>query len=139
MRLFRRRVVPGNTRVTTAVYTVPDRWGVQAAGLGVMTNTFSPAANGVHGPTPDMGGSSARGWMGDRGFGVNRWAGRTDYPLQTFGQSIVPVADPSARRLGIGAGVAGQPGLPNTGSQTGGLSSIAWLTYNPLGRTGLGG
>lgn len=128
-----RRVVPGNARVTSAVYTVPDAWGVQAASLGVMTNTFSPGAVGVHDP-----GASAKGWMGDRGYGVNRWAGRTSYPLQTFGQPIAPIADPSARRLGIGAGVAGQPGLPNTGEQTGGLSSIAWLTYNPLGRTGLG-
>ena len=132
-------MVPGNARVTTAIYTVPDAWGVQAASLGLMTNPFSPGANGVHGPTPGSPGSSPRGWMGDRGFGVNRWAGRTSYPLQTFGQAVVPVAQPSARRLGIGAGTAGQPGLPNTGQQTGGLSSLAWLTYNPLGRTGLGG
>lgn len=129
-----RRVVPANTRVVVGLGTVPDPWSVQAASLGMMTNTFAAGSVGRHSP-----GASSRGFVGDRGFGVNRWAGRTTYPLQTFGQAVVPVSDPSARRLGIGAGAGGQPGLPSTGAQTGGLSSLAWLTYNPLGRTGLGG
>jgi len=134
MGLFRRRVIPGNARVTTAVYAVPDQFAVQAASLGMATNTFSAAAAGVH-----QGGASPRGYVGDRGYGVNRWAGETTYPLQTFGQAAVPVADPLSRRLGIGAMTSGQPGMPSTGSETGGLSSIRWLSYNPLGRTGLGG
>ncbi len=129
-----RRVIPANTRVATSIVADPDRFSQQAASLGMMTNTFAAGSAGRHSP-----GASARGFVGDRGYGVNRWAGRTTYPLQTFGQAIVPVSTPSARRLGIGAGAAGQPGLPSTGAQTGGLSSLAWLTYNPLGRTGLGG
>lgn len=129
-----KRTIPGNTRTVTAMVADPDRQSVQVASLGMMTNTFAAGSAGIHSP-----GASPRGFVGDRGFGVNRWAGRTTYPLQTFGQSIVPVADPSARRLGIGAMTTGQPGLPNTGDATGGLSSIAWLSYNPLGRTGLGG
>jgi hypothetical protein len=130
----RRRVIPANTRVATALVAGPDAFSVQAASLGAMTNTFSLGSVGRHLP-----GASPRGFVGDRGFGVNRWAGRTTYPLQTFGQAAMPVLDPSARRLGIGAGAGGQPGLPSTGNATGGLSSLAWLTYNPLGRTGLGG
>lgn len=131
---FRRRTIPANTHVVVGLGTSPDAFSVQAASLGMMTNTFAAGSAGRHSP-----GASPRGFVGDAGFGVNRWAGRTTYPLQTFGQAITPVSDPLARRLGIGAGAAGQPGLPGTGSQTGGLSSLAWLTYNPLGRTGLGG
>jgi hypothetical protein len=93
---FKRRTIPGNARVVTAVYTVPDQFAVQAASLGMATNTFSAMSAGIHSP-----GASARGFVGDRGYGVNRWAGRTDYPLQTFGQAVVPVAEPAARRLGV--------------------------------------
>jgi len=134
MGLFRRRVIPGNSRVVTAVYTVPDQWSVQAASLGMATNTFSPASTGIH-----SGGASARGFVGDRGYGVNRWAGETTYPLQHFRAAVAPIADPLSQRVGLGAGVSGQPGLPSTGQATGGLSSLAWMSYSPLGRTGLGG
>lgn len=127
------RRIRGNARTTTAVVTVPDAFSVQAASLGIMTNTYSPASKG----RPDA--ASPAGYAsGHQGYGVNRWAGRTTYPLQHFAGVVRPVADPLSQRLGIGAGVAGQPGLPNTGGQTGGLSSLAWLSYNPLGRTGLG-
>lgn len=128
------RRVPGNGRVVTALVYEPDAWSVQYASLGVMTNTASPGSMG----RPDA--AAPKGYLsGDRGFGVNRWSGRTLYPLQHTAQAVKPVADPLGQRLGIGAGVSGQPGLPNTGGQTGGLSSIAWLSYNPLGRAGLGG
>lgn len=123
-------------RVSTATAQInhPDAFAIQAASLGLMTNTFAQGSVGVHSP-----GGSARGFVGDRGYGVNRWAGRTTYPLQNFHYPPAPIADPMSQRLGLGAGVAGQPGLPNTGLQTGGLSSLAMLSYNPLGRTGFGG
>lgn len=135
MGIFKRRTVKGNARVTTAVYTVPDAWGVQAASLGMVTNTFSPASAGVHSS------GSARGFIGDRGFGVNRWAGRTTYPLQTFGASIVPVADPRSRRLGIGAMAAGQPGLPGTGANAMDptLVTLARMSSSQVAKAGLGG
>jgi len=129
-----KRTIPGNARVVTAVYAVPDAFAVQAASLGMVTNTFSAASAGRHSP-----GASARGFVGDRGYGVNRWAGRTTYPLQTFGQAIVPVADPSARRLGIGAMTSGQPGLPGTGQDNSGMAALARISGNPLGRAGMGG
>jgi len=128
------RTIAGNSRVVTAVYAVPDQFAVQAASLGMVTNTFSEASAGIHSP-----GASARGFVGDRGYGVNRWAGRTTYPLQTFGQAIVPVSDPSARRLGIGAMTSGQPGLPSTGDDNSGLLALARLSAGPLGRAGMGG
>jgi hypothetical protein len=128
------RRIRGNTRVTTAVVTVPDAFSVQAASLGVMTNTYSPASRGR------TDAASPAGYApGHSGYGVNRWAGRTTYPLQHYATAVRPVSDPVSMRLGLGAGVAGQPGLPNTGGQTGGLSSLAWLSYSPLGRAGLGG
>ena len=129
-----RRRIPANTRVATALVADPDRFAQQNASLGVMTNTFSPGSAGRHSP-----GASPRGFVGDRGFGVNRWSGRTTYPYQTYGHAISPVVDPRSQRLGLGAGVAGQPGLPSTGGLTGGNSSIAWLSWSPLGRAGLGG
>lgn len=129
------RVIHHNVRQELAQVNLPDAFAVQAASLGMMTNTFSPASAGIHSP-----GASPRGFVGDRGFGVNRWSGRTTYPFQQFSYPPSPIADPLAQRLGFGAGVAGQPGLPSTGDQTGGgRSSLAWLSYNPLGRTGLGG
>jgi hypothetical protein len=129
-----RRMIKANTRVAVALVADPDPFAIQAASLGVMTNPFSPASAGIHSP-----GASPRGFVGDRGFGVNRWAGRTTYPLQHWAGAIKPVSDPSAQRLGLGAGVAGQPGLPSTGGLTGGLSSLAWMSWSPLGRAGLGG
>jgi len=131
--MFFQRKIKANTRVAVAIVADPDPFAVQAASLGVMTNTFSPGAVGVHSP-----GASAKGFVGDRGFGVNRWSGRTTYPYQHWGGAIKPVKDPTAQRLGLGAGVAGQPGLPNTGGQTAGLTSLAWMSWSPMGRAGLG-
>jgi hypothetical protein len=126
-----RRVIAGNARVTTAVYAVPDAFAVQAASLGMVTNPFSASSAGVHSP-----GTSSRGFIGDRGYGENRWAGRTTYPLQTFGQAVVPVAEPASRRLGVGAMPSGQPGLPGTAGEPG-MASLARMSM--LGNPGLGG
>jgi hypothetical protein len=73
-----------------------------------------------------------RGFSGDRGFGVSRWAGRTTYAFQHWQGAAVPVLAPKEKRLGIGAGVAGQPGLPNTGTASGSPF------YAPTGRPGMG-
>jgi len=120
-----KRVEPGNgTQVTITVFG-PDRWPVQAASLGIATNTLSPAAAG----TP---------FTGDRGYGVNRWAGATDYPLQNFAGVAVPVVFPQHVGVGLGSGVSGQPGLPSTGGLTG-LGALATMSGSPGGRPGLGG
>jgi hypothetical protein len=128
-----RRKVRGNARATRAVYHVPDRWSLQAASLGVITNTFSPASAGIHSS------GTSRGFSGDPGFGVNRWSGEDPLPRQNFHIPPAPIADPTARRLGIGAGAAGQPGMPSTGTTAGALGPLARMSYSPLGRTGWGG
>lgn len=132
------RTIRGNAVFDRVVRFVPDAFAVQAASLGLMTQTISPGSAGVHSP-----GASRLGFVGDRGYGVNRWAGRTPYQqgaVQAIGQPIAPVGDPLSQRLGIGAMPAGQPGYPSTGMDAGGLSSLAYLGYAGLNnRTGLGG
>lgn len=121
-----RRVIPGNTRRVTVLSTVPDPFSVQAASLGLVTDTYSPASAGVHSP-----GAGTRGFVGDPGYGVNRWAGAGLSPLQHFAGLIAPIKAPAAQRLGAGAGPSGQPGLPSTGDLTG---AFGW-TIGP----GMGG
>ena len=132
------RVVRGNGRVVAALVYEPDAWAVQAASLGIATGTFSPMSAGVHSP-----GASARGFVGDRGYGVNRWAGRTPYQqgaVQDLGAPVQPILTPLSQRLGIGAMPAGQPGFPSTGQDDGGLAALAAMGYGQLNnRTGLGG
>jgi hypothetical protein len=131
---FRNRTVRGNARVTTGIGTVPDQFAVQAASLGAMTNTFSPGAAGVHSP-----GASARGWMGDRGYGVNRFGGELPYAVQNLTGPIRPIQSPSAQRLGAGAMPSGQPGLPSTGDVTNlGLAPLLAMSYGQLGRYKMG-
>ncbi len=126
------RRVPGNGRTTTTVVYGPDRWAqALAASMAIATNTFSPMAAGVHDP-----GGTPRGFSGDPGYGVSRWAGRTP-PRQAYQQIAHPVADPMGNRLGIGAGVAGQPGLPNTGIDLP-EQSLGWLSYGQTGTLGMG-
>ncbi len=136
-RRFGRRTIPDNAHVTTAVVFGPDAHALALAGsMAVATNTFSPMANGVHMPTVDSA-PTPRGYTGDRGYGVNRMGGRTD-PLQYYSSAITSIQHPVSHRLGIGAGAAGQPGLPSTGQDGGGLASLAWLGYGQLGQFGLG-
>lgn len=132
------RVIPGNGHVVATVVYEPDAWSVQAASLGLATNTFSPMSAGRHSP-----GASPRGFVGDRGYGVNRWAGRTPYQqgaVQALGAPVQPILTPLSQRLGIGAMPAGQPGFPSTGQDDGGLAALAAMGYGGLNnRTGLGG
>lgn len=119
-----KKVIPANGRTTIAVVFGPDAHAVRLAGsMALATLPFSPMAVGVHSP-----GASAKGFVGDRGYGVNRMTGRTD-PVQFFAGAAAatrPIQDPKARRLGIGAMPSGQPGLPSTGTDD-----------NPLGRFGM--
>ena len=113
---------------------VPDAWGVHMAGLGVYTNTASPASAGVSDP------NAVDGYVrGDPGYGVNRALNFLAGPLQRFVGPTAPIISPSGAQLGVGAGVSGQPGLPNTGTDGGAISALAWMSYQPLGRMGLGG
>jgi hypothetical protein len=132
------RTITGNVVYDRVMRFIPDAFARQAASLGLMTSTISPGSAGRHSP-----GASAIGFVGDRGYGVNRWAGRTPYQqgaVQSLGSPITPVGDPRSRRLGIGAMPAGQPGYPSTGQDAGGLSSLAYLGYAGINnRTGLGG
>ena len=120
------RTVPGNEHLATVVVYGPgDAWSRQAASLGVMTNTMSPASKGTD-------------YHGDRGYGVNRWSGATNYPLQRFGTAVVPVAMPGSVGVGLGAGVSGQPGLPSTGNPAL-VSPLSAMSIGPAGHTRLGG
>lgn len=125
------RRIPGNARVTTALVYDPDPFSVQAASLGLVTSTYSPASAGVHSP-----GAGTRGFVGDPGFGVNRSAGAGGAPMQHFRGAIAPIALPDSQRLGLGAGVSGQPGLPSTGDLTG---SLGWTYGLPGIGPGMGG
>lgn len=124
---FRKRY-PGNGRpVTTWVYG-PDIHSMRIAGLGHMTNTLSPGSVGTHLP-PD---ASRSGFTGDPGYGVNRWAGET-LPVQHFFGLVAPIAHARGKLLGIGAGVAGQPGLPNTGTDAGDTSLYGFAMPSTAG------
>jgi hypothetical protein len=120
------RTVRSNERlVTIPVFGPGDAWSHQAASLGVMTNTFSPASKGVQ---PQITGLS--------GYGVNRWTGATSYALQRFTGVSSPVLYPQSAAVGIGVGVAGQPGWPSTGTML--PPTIAGLA-NANTYTGIGG
>lgn len=119
-----RRVIPGNGRVVTTVVYGPDAWGVQAASLGAVVNTYSRASSGK------------RGLQGLEGFGVNAWHGASPWPMQHFRGLVRPITDPASQRLGAGAGVSGQPGLPSTGQLSG---ALGWTVGLPGIGPGLGG
>jgi len=77
--------------------------------------------------------NGSAGYTGLPGFGVSRWAGAGDQAVQNIHGLVAPVADPLSQRLGAGAGVSGQPGLPNTGGQSGASSSLYMLGAQGLG------
>lgn len=127
------RRIPGNGHpVTTWVYGADEQSKQLATTLAVAVNTFSPMAHGVHNP-PDRG---RRGFTGDPGYGVNRWAGKTLDPVQHFAGAVQPIRDAKSKRLGAGAGVSGQPGLPSTGDVDP-FGSLAWA-LGRFGNTGMG-
>lgn len=127
--------IPGNGHpVVTWVYG-PDAHGLRIAhATGIANNSFSPMARGVH-AAPD---AASWGYTGLQGYGVNRFAGELPYPMQNFRGATQPITTPKSRRLGIGTGTSGQPGLPSTGQDASGLAPIAWLGYGQVG-FGMGG
>jgi hypothetical protein len=119
---FRRRVIPDNARETKTVYYVPDPFSVQAASLGFATNTISPMSAGS--------GPGGGRFFGDPGYGVNRWGGALAYLAGTKQDQrslAQPVLAPLSQRLGYGAGVAGQPGLPSTGQDAAAYGSLRMM------------
>jgi hypothetical protein len=128
------RRIPDNGRPALAVVYGPGPLSVQlATTMAVATAPFSPMAAGRHSP-----GGTARGYSGDRGYGVNRFAGKLPYAVQNFYGAALPVRSPKSQRLGAGAGVSGQPGLPNTGGDAGGLDALAYLGYTQLSSLSMG-
>jgi hypothetical protein len=132
---MRRRTVPDNANVTTAVIFTPDAWSLSVAGsMAIATNTFSPMAAGRHSS------GTPRGFSGDRGYGVNRMPHRLPYALQNFYSAVAPLAAKGARskRLGAGAMPSGQPGLPNTGGDAGGIAALGIMSFSQI-RPGMTG
>jgi len=124
--MWGRRTVPSNGHVVATTYYTADAWANQMASLGQATNTFSPMSAGVHNRS-----TQPRGYTGLPGYGVNRFAGETAYQLgtkQDIAAPSAPILDPLSRRLGIGAGVAGQPGMPSTGDDASGYGALGAMS-----------
>lgn len=125
------RLIRARYRTQTTVINLPDQHALSLAGsMGMAVNTFSPMSAGVH-----DGGASPRGFVGDRGYGVNRFTGDTA-PHLAMGAAVQPILTPDQYNLGLGSGVSGQPGLPSTGTTISG--PLAWMSAHQLGY-GLGG
>lgn len=120
---MRNRLVPGNMRKTTALIAVPDRWSVQVASLGLVTNTNSPASAGI--------GLRAYGL---NGYGVNRFSGDAG-PMQAFTGIPSPISRPGKYNVGMQAGPSDQPAYPSTGQTTG---STGWLDLAKRNNLGWG-
>lgn len=119
------RTIRGNYRTQTTVINLPDQFSRSLAGsFGVAVNTFSPMSRGP----------GDRGCQGVAGYGVNQFTGDTP-PRVAVGAAVKPVADPSQHNLGIGSGVSGQPGLPNTGTTV--VTPLAWMSMGQM-TAGLG-
>lgn len=120
-----RRIIHGNGRpISQWWFRDPDEYARGAArALATTINPASPASRGPAGTR-----------VGLAGHGVNRAAGWT-LPLQQFGGATAPIRTPESLRVGIGAGVSGQPGLPSTGT---GVASLALMSGSQY-HAGLGG
>jgi hypothetical protein len=117
------RLVKTRDQIVSVLRGAPDAFAIQAASLGGMTNTMSPGSRGRHD-------GHAGFFSGDRGFGVNRWAGAFPYqsgPVQQYAQLPAPVLSPISARVGLGAMSSGQPGLPQSGMSTGD-AAVAWIS-----------
>lgn len=122
------RTIAGNARRVVTIWFDADRQSRSIAGsMAVATNTFSPMAAGVHGPSTQV-----RGYSGIPGYGVNRFG--TDVGvMQGFVGAIQPIHTPANYRLGIGLGVSGQPGMPQSGQDAGGLAGLGLGQMTSLG------
>lgn len=125
MSIFRRgNKIPDNSHAVTTIVYGPSPESVElAASMAIANSPASPMASGVH----SNGGGFA---SAVQGYGVNRFGGKIPYAAQEFYSAVRTSAEPLNLRLGYGAGVSGQPGLPSTGQsgmvdQTLGLMSMS--------------
>jgi hypothetical protein len=106
----------GNGRVVPAIVSEPDEYStwIQRA-LATLTLPSGPQSNRT----------DTYKHVGVTGYGMNgnRFAGLTG-PLQSFRGVALPVQQPSTYSLGMGAGVSGQPGLPD--SKMSSIDSVLW-------------
>lgn len=124
------RVIRGGGTPVTITVSGPDRWSTAlAASLAIATNTRSPMSVGMHDGRPRIA-------SGVSGYGANRQAGRVA-PLQNFASQRAP-AVPGSRRLGLGAGVAGQPGLPGTSGGGAAITPAALMSLSQTSAPGWG-
>jgi hypothetical protein len=102
---------------------------VQAASLGLATNTGSPMSRGT------------RTWGGDAGYGVHRFSGRLALdPHSPTAGAVSPVSSPLAAsvRYGTGGGPSQPSGYPSAGAISN-FAQINALDMNKLGNLGYGG
>lgn len=132
----RRNRYPGNGRHVSSIEFGPGSTSVElATSMAMATLPFSPMAAGVHDPS-----TQPRGYAMVQGYGVNRM-GNDVGPIQNFYGAVAPIAKapkrPSAK-LGIGAGVAGQPGMPSSGMDTtgGAVTLLSLGQLSPIGMVG---
>lgn len=124
--------IPDNSNVEAHIWYGPSQQSRElASSMAIATNTASPMSRGV----PDNG----VGFIGDRGYGVNRFAGEIIYAVQNFYGVPKPVVAPLDQRLGFGAGVAGQPGLPSTGQSAATDLSLGLMSMGQVGPLGYQG
>lgn len=127
------RVIPGTGTPAVVVVAGPSRQAISVAGsMATATNTISPMSAGLHG-------NGQVGFNGDPGYGVNRFTGRVAYEVQRFYSAVRTAAQPVDLRLGIGAGVAGQPGMPSTGTVNPTDAPLAWMSVGQVTNLGMGG
>lgn len=127
------RTIPGTGTPAYVVVAGPSRQSISVAGsMAAATNTASPMSAGLHG-------NGQLGYNGDPGYGVNRFSGRVAYEVQRFYSAVRTAAQPSNRRVGIGAGVSGQPGMPSTGGANPTDAPLAWMSVGQVTNLGMGG
>ena len=127
------RVIPGTGTPAVVIVAGPSRQALSIAGsMAAATNTASPMSAGLHG-------NGQMGFNGDAGYGVNRFTGRLTYEVQRFYSAVRTAAQPVDLRVGIGAGVSGQPGMPNTGGVSQADAPLAWMSVGQVTNLGMGG
>lgn len=117
------RTIRARWRPQVTIVNDPDAFAVQAQSLGMATLPQSPMSIGT----------GDRGYVGDLGFGLNgnKFSGDT-LPHLALPAPAQPVLTPSQLNVGFGAGVSGQPGLPNTGSDSP-AAALSWMSGIPMG------
>lgn len=110
-------VVPGNGTAITVIEYGADAWSEQAASLGIMTNTNSPASRGQ-----EVGAGSLATGLTGFGLGNQHFGGATREPHQSFHGATAPIGNPSTPLLDPGY-------LPATGTRPDVPGALGWLDY----------